>query len=99
MRTVLLTSLLFIWSISSACDDHYGTCKIEDWKWRKSSPGTLILEGVTSCNEGRIHVRLYRGTSFLGISRGYVRGHTFKLLAENMPTNLKTLTIKYAIEP
>ena len=82
-----------------ACDDHHGGCEIEDWRWHGMA-GVLMVEGVTTCDEGELSLRLYEGEGgrFLGVAHGYIEGHTFTALASDIQ-NPSAVTIKYSIEP
>ena len=85
---------------ASACDDHHGACEIEDWRWHSMIAGMLMIDGVTTCNEGRVILRLYEGEDgpFLGIANSYIEGHAFQALANDIPKP-SALAIKYSIEP
>ena len=85
---------------AQACDDHHGTCEIEDWRWQSIMGGTLMIDGVTTCDEGWARLRLYEGENgpFLGVADGYIVGHTFQALAIGIPKP-STLAIKYSISP
>ena len=84
-----------------ACDDHYGTCTIEDWRWENSSIGAIFLDGVATCNEGAITLRLYdgEGGEYLGSTTGYINHHVFEAFVDNAYASNNTLSIKYGIEP
>ena len=89
-------------SIAQACDDHHGTCEIEDWRWNTTLGDFLTVEGVTTCDKGLIRIRLYDGEGddrkFVGVATGFVSGHTFDAIAENIETKPQALSIKYSIE-
>lgn len=104
MRTLIATAAAF-WlagGVALACDDHIGTCEIEDWRWQAPFPGTLMLDGVVTCNSGKITLRLYEGAGedarFLGVSDTYIEAHTFQALASGIDA-VTDLQIKYAIDP
>ena len=96
------TASLLCAGIVQACDDHHGACEIEDWRYVAKSGDKLMLEGVTTCDEGRIIFRLYDGdgdaAKFLGTDDTYIEGHVFKTYASDIPPP-RTLSIKYSIEP
>ena len=103
MRKTLLVALALCLASSGAlaCDDHSGTCEIEDWRsW--DSFGTLVIEGVATCDTGFIRIRLYDGEGdgqrFLGTADGFIEGHIFSALATNLDTP-NNLSIKYSISP
>lgn len=62
----------------------------------------LQIEGVTTCDTGRMRLRLYDGEGdaekFIGVETAYIRGHTFQAIKLQVaePT---ALSIKYSIEP
>ena len=102
MKALLPAAAAALWATAAvACDDHIGTCEIEEWRWR-SSPlgGYLTIEGVTTCNSGYATIRLYEGDGgrFLGIANGSISGHAVQ--ARAIDVNKATdLAIKYSIEP
>ena len=87
--------------IAQACDDHHGTCEIEDWRWY-SVGDYLNIEGVATCDAGRIRIRLYDGEGdnpkFLGTADGRIKGHTFEAIGKNIQPP-QSVSIKYSIEP
>lgn len=87
--------------IAQACDDHHGACEIEDWRWNTALGNFLTVEGVTTCDKGFIRIRLYDGDQrkFVGVANGFVNGHTFDAIAENIDSPPQALSIKYSIEP
>ncbi len=86
----------------AACDDLGGDCKVEDWRWYAPMENMLMIEGSTTCDKGRIRLRLYEGTEdnrkFLAVDSGFIRGHTFKALISNIKKP-KSPSIKYSIKP
>ena len=86
-----------------ACDDHHGACEIEDWRWNIAMGNFLTVEGVTTCDSGLIQIRLYDGEGdarkFVGVASGFVNGHVFNAIAENVDTKPQALSIKYSIQP
>ena len=84
-----------------ACDDHVGTCEIEDWRWQNAM-GMLSIEGSTTCNSGLAHIRLYEASGdeprFLGIAQGVVQGHALTAFSTDIDRP-KSLSIKYSIDP
>ena len=102
MRIALFTITAFFLASTAAlaCDDHIGTCEVEDWRWSGPMGGYLTIEGVATCDTGRITLRLYEGEGgkFLGVASSVITGHTFEAIA----TDVKSATavaIKYSIEP
>ena len=85
-----------------ACDDHVGKCEIEDWN--HTYTGTmeaLQIDGVATCDEGKVRLRLYDGEGdarkFLGVETAYIEGHIFKAI--KLPVaKPKALAIKYSIQ-
>ena len=104
MKRPVLTALAFCLAPEAAlaCDDHVGTCEIEDWKHTYTGMmEALVIDGVTTCDSGEIRLRLYDGEGdaqeFVGVETAYIDGHIFKamLLQVEKP---KALSIKYSIE-
>ena len=83
-----------------ACDDHIGMCEVEDWRWSGPTGGYLTIDGVTTCDTGRIRLRLYEGENgkFLGVASSSIRGHTFEAIATDVKA-AGAVAIKYSIEP
>ena len=78
MRIALsaITVFCLVSTAALACDNHTGTCEVEDWRWSGPSGGYLTIEGVTTCDTGRIMLRLYEGEGgkFLGVANSRIRG-------------------------
>ena len=102
MRIALsaITAFFLASSIALACDDHIGKCEVEDWRWSGPTGGYLSIEGVSTCDAGRIRLRLYEGENgkFLGVASGRIRGHTFEAIATDVKS-ASAVAIKYSIEP
>ena len=105
MRKTMLAALALCLApgIALACDDHVGTCKIEDWKHTHTGMmKALQIDGVATCDKGEVRLRLYDGEGdaqkFVGVETAYIEGHIFKtiLLPVEKP---HALSIKYSIEP
>ena len=100
---IVVTAAGLVWAgIAHACDDHHGTCEIEDWRWYSTVGSFLTVEGVATCDTGHIRIRLYEGDGdkpkFLGTAEGFVHGHVFDAIGQNIPEP-QSLSIKYSIEP
>ena len=104
MRIALfsITAFFLASTVALACDDHTGTCEIEDWKHTYTGMmELLVIDGVTTCDAGKIRLRLYDGEcdtqEFIGVETAYINGHIFKamLLQAEKP---KALSIKYSID-
>ena len=102
MRILISTiAICSLWvGAALACDDHTGTCEIEDWRWSGPHGGYLTIDGATTCDVGRIRIRIYEGDNgkFLGVASGRIRGHTFEAIATDVKT-AEAVAIKYSIEP
>ena len=105
MRKILLAGLALILSSSTAfaCDDHVGTCKIEDWKHTYTGMmKALQIDGVATCDKGRIVMRLYdgdgEGRKFIGVETAFIKGHAFQAIKLQVPPP-RNLSIKYSINP
>ena len=89
---------------AGACDDHHGTCEVEDWRyWHLPAARLLGIEGVATCDTGTIRARIYRGPEenqeFIGISEGLIEGHTFMLSAVAVHEKPAELFLKTSIDP
>ena len=76
-------------------------CEVEDWRWY-SVADYLTVEGATTCNSGKIIIRLYEGegegAKFLGVANAYIEGFTFEAIAQGVAPP-QSVSIKYSILP
>ena len=102
MRIALpaITAFCLVSTAALACDNHIGTCEIEDWRWSGPIGGYLTIDGAATCDTGRIRLRLYEGEGgkFLGVASSSIRGHTFEAIATDVKS-ASAVAIKYSIEP
>ena len=105
MRIALstITAFCLASTVALACDDHTGTCEIEDWKHTYTGMMQAIqIDGVATCNAGRIRLRLYDGEGdgrkFIGVESAFIEGHIFTVFKLQV-AKPKALFIKYSIEP
>ena len=101
MKALLPAAAAALWATAAvACDDHIGTCEIEEWRWIGPQGGYLTIEGVTTCNSGFATIRSYEGDGgrFLGIAGGFISGHAVQAIATDV-NKATDLAIKYSIEP
>lgn len=99
----LAAVLLFPGGAVLACDDHHGTCEIEDWTHTYTPVAqALQIDGVATCDTGRIRLRLYDGEGdarkFVGVESAFIKGHTFQAI-KLQAAEPASLSIKYSIEP
>ena len=100
MRLFALAAIACVIGINAAvaCDDHTGTCEIEAWRAVGTGGGILFIEGSTTCDAGKVNIRLYDGEKFLGTADGYIEGHALSASALDI-AKIGDLSIKYSIEP
>ena len=105
MRKILLAGLAFGLASSGAlaCDDHVGKCKVEDWKHTYTGMmKALQIDGVATCDKGRIVLRLYDGEGdgrkFIGVETAFIEGHAFQAVKLQVAAP-RELSIKYSINP
>ena len=104
MKTIAFAGLAFVAGTAAAvaCDDHVGRCEIEDWRHVSAAGDRLLVEGVTTCDAGRIMLRLYDGEGdgrrFLAATQSVIGGHTFQAVVVDV-AEPESLSIKYSIEP
>ena len=60
----------------------------------------VMLDGVATCDEGQIGLRLYEGEGgkFLGADTAYIRQHIFQAAIQGIQ-NPADIAIKYSIKP
>ncbi len=70
-------------------------CEVEDWKYvYQNIMQMLTVEGVTTCESGEIHLRLYEGEGetreFYGVETAFIEGHIFEtiIIQAEKPTSL-----------
>lgn len=92
---LLFLAAVFLWPTAVHAED----CKIEDWKWSAPIPNILIIEGVSTCETGRLTLRLYEGDggAFIGVETAFIRGFAFKAM-RTATAKPSALTIKYTIK-
>ena len=105
MRTIMTAAVAAALSAGAAfaCDDHHGTCEIEDWKHTYTPMmEALQIDGVATCDTGRVSLRLYDGEGdarkFIGVERAFIKGHVFQAFKLQVAKPM-ALSIKYSIEP
>ena len=105
MRKTMLAALALCLApgIALACDDHVGTCKIEDWKHTHTGMmKALQIDGVATCDKGEVRLRLYDGKGdarkFIGVETAYIEGHIFTAIKFQV-AKPQELSIKYSIDP
>ena len=95
--TIALAACTLSGSLSAAED-----CTVEDWRWYAPIPNTVTIEGATTCEAGRIIVRLYDGEGesrvFLAVDRGFIEGYAFQASFMEV-AKPKAPTIRYIIKP
>lgn len=94
-KIVLTAAVALLWPASAVAD----ACKVEDWKWSTPLAGALKIEGVATCEEGEIILRLYegKGGKFLGVDKAYIEGFAFTSISTGIPKP-SALAIKYVIK-
>ena len=101
LASILATSLAAAGgsNVARACDDHYGECEIEAWTWNTTGQ-YLIIDGVSTCDKGRIYLRMYDGNGgFIGVERTRIKAHTFRAIYSSLKASPSDVSIKYSIEP
>ena len=103
MRRTILTvaSATVLWAtVAVACDDHVGTCEVEDWRWNTVPGGMLMVDGVATCDDRKIALRFYEGEGgrYLAAETAYIENHIFQTLIIGVEKPA-TLAIKYSIDP
>jgi len=86
---------------SEAISEHkekVAQCKVEDWKFSKSSNNYLTIDGTVSCDNGNMTLKVYDGITneYLGNSSLHFRGGVFDTSVKT-PKNPKKLNIEFTI--
>ena len=101
---LMMAAAVLMWSSAAgACDDHMGACEIEDWTHTyTASMQALVIDGVATCDAGKVRLRLYDGDGesrkLIGVDTAYIEGHIFKALMLQMQKPA-AFSIKYSIQP
>ena len=69
--------------MDGAFADDDGGCQIEEWRTYDLA-GTLVIEGVTTCEQGILTLRVYEGEEFRGVATATIFGHAFKALVQKV---------------
>ena len=67
--------------INSIKDQEFD-CKIDAWKFEKTSSQYITIDGTTSCNRGKLVLKVYDGDSsqYIGNDTTYINNGIFKSL-------------------
>jgi ABC-type transport system involved in Fe-S cluster assembly fused permease/ATPase subunit len=73
-------------------------CKIEAWKFQKTSSNYITVDGTTTCNNGKLVLKIYDGDSkdYIGNDTTYINNGTFKSLIRTS-VNPNSLEVKFTI--
>ena len=73
-------------------------CNIEDWKFQKTSSQYITVDGTTTCNSGKLVLKIYDGdtSSYIGNDTTYIRNGIFKSLIRTSLSPSR-LEIKFTI--
>lgn len=98
LAPVLAAAML--WPALALAED----CKLEHWKTRHNAVmGMFIIEGITTCDEGRIIMKLFdgegEGRKFIGFIRETIRDGTFREIITGVTEKPRNLTVEYTIKP
>ena len=96
-----LAASMIVAGAAHAHDTSPDACKVEDWRFVSIIGGMATIEGVTTCTEGEMQLRLYDGAGdgrrFLGASIAFIEGHVFQAMFMDI-AKPRNPTIEYAIE-
>ena len=96
LNAAIIGCALLAFGTVGACDDHVGKCEIEDFLYRIEGFDNLVIRGVTTCDSGKIIIRVYDGEGesrkLVAIADGYIVSHTFTAMSSGgvsyMPDNV-----------
>lgn len=73
-------------------------CKIEAWKFQKTSSNYITIDGTTTCNKGKLVLKVYNGEGkeYIGNDTTYINNGTFKSLIRTS-VHPNSLEIKFTI--
>lgn len=106
MRNVSFAAFVvaILGSQALACDDHHGECEVEDWTYSYTAMmQALAIDGVSTCDAGKIRLRLYDGEGenreLVGVETAYIEGHIFEAILLPLEREPAALSIRYSIQP
>jgi len=73
-------------------------CKIEAWKFHKTSSNYITVDGTTTCDNGKLVLKIYDGNTqnYIGNDTTYIKNGTFKSLIRTS-VNPNSLEVKFTI--
>lgn len=70
-------------------------CSVKNWNWVRWGTRSIQIQGLTSCQSGRILVKAFEGDEFLGVGKGNIEAGTFTVYIDRIPKK-SSLRIEYA---
>jgi hypothetical protein len=70
-------------------------CTVKSWNWIRAGTRWIQLQGITSCQTGRIQIKVFEGNDFLGVGKGNIEAGAFTVYVERVPKGT-SLRIEYA---
>jgi hypothetical protein len=70
-------------------------CTVKSWNWVRSGTRWIQLQGITSCQTGRILIKVFEADDFLGVGKANIEAGTFTVYVERVPKS-SSLRIEYA---
>lgn len=69
-------------------------CKVDGWRHYEDPLGIIAIDGSTTCECGRVHIRAYDGDRFIGADTAFVEGYKFsaRIPQAPMPSQMKIKT-------
>ncbi len=79
-------------------------CEVEDWRWYHTAAlRALGIEGVATCESGRITLRVYdqtaQGRKFLGVDETFINNRAFTTTIFAVDPRPMDPVVEFAIEP
>ena len=98
MRIALLTITAFCLASTAAL-----ACEVEDWRWYHTEAlRALGVEGVATCDSGRIAMRAYDQVGdkrkFLGVEDTFIENRAFKMTIYAVDPRPKNPVIEFTIK-
>lgn len=70
-------------------------CTVESWNWTRWGNRSIQLQGLASCQSGRILIKVFDGDTYLGSGSGRIEAQAFTVYVARVPTG-NALRIEYA---
>ena len=76
-------------------DSREEICTVLNWNWTRWGTRSIQIQGLASCQNGRILIKVFDGSEYLGSGTDRIEAQAFTVYVDRLPTSDK-LRIEYA---